>query len=182
MAVQDQVSDYRVVNLSNSAILRPYSHFSSIKLSVTKTIAIASDHAGLVLKHALKEALVSLGCRYEDLGTDSDASVDYPDYGYAIAEAVASGKAELGVAICGSGIGISIAANRHPAIRAALCHNAYTAEMARKHNDANVLALGARVVDEETARECLKTFLTTEFEGGRHAKRVEKLSHSPFES
>ncbi|MCE3232421.1 MAG: rpiB [Rickettsiaceae bacterium] len=138
-------------------------------------IAIASDHAGFALKEILKQEADSLGYKVTDFGTNSTDSVDYPDYGYMVANSVASGETKFGVVICGSGVGISIAANRNPKIRAALCHNADIAKLARQHNDANVLALGARVVDEKTAKECLKVFLNTEFEGGRHQGRVEKL-------
>jgi len=117
----------------------------------------------------------NLGFEVLDLGTNSTDSVDYPDYGHKLAETVASGKAKVGVAICGSGIGISIAANRNPKIRAALCQNTECAKLARQHNNANVLALGARMISEDEARECLKTFLNTEFEGGRHQNRIDKL-------
>jgi ribose 5-phosphate isomerase B len=139
------------------------------------TIAIASDHAGYELKEILKGDLESWGYAVHDLGTHGPESVDYPDFGHALAEAIVAGQADRGVAVCGTGIGISIAANRHPGVRAALCHDSLTARMARQHNDANVLALGARVIGVETARDCLKVFLETEFEGGRHAGRVEKL-------
>lgn len=141
-----------------------------------ETIAIASDHAGFALKEALKNQLIRLGFVPLDLGTESEASVDYPDYGYKMADAIKDGKAERGILICGSGIGISIAANRHSHIRAALCHNAETASLSREHNDANVLVLGARIVDEATAEKALNAFLTTGFAGGRHAARVAKLS------
>ena len=139
------------------------------------TICIASDHAGYDLKDTLKSDLESWGYDVRDLGTQGPESVDYPDFGHALAEAVASGQADRGVVVCGTGIGISIAANRHPGVRAALCHDSLTARMSRQHNDANVLALGARVIGEETARDCLKVFLETEFEGGRHVRRVENL-------
>lgn len=142
---------------------------------MTQTLALAADHAGFALKEILKQEAKNLGYNIVDLGTNSTESVDYPDYGNKLADNVASGKAEFGVVICGSGVGISIAANRNPKIRAALCHNAEIAKLARQHNDANVLALGARVVDESTAKECLRVFLSTPFEGGRHEKRVEKL-------
>lgn len=138
-------------------------------------VALASDHAGLPLKERLKARIAELGHEVLDLGTHSSASVDYPDFGEACARAVAEGRADRGVIACGSGIGISIAANRVPGCRAALCHDHYTAEMARRHNDANVLALGARVVGEGVAIDALETFLATGFEGGRHAARVAKL-------
>jgi ribose 5-phosphate isomerase B len=139
------------------------------------TIAIASDHAGYDLKETLKNDLESWGYQVDDLGAYSTESVDYPDFGHAMAEAIVSGRADRGVIVCGTGIGISIAANRHPGVRAAVCHDSLTARLARQHNDANVLALGARVLGVETAKDCLKSFLGTEFEGGRHVRRVEKL-------
>ncbi len=140
-----------------------------------KIVAIANDHAGVALKQALLEEIRALGYAPLDLGTDSEASVDYPDYGDAIARAVLDGKAARGIAICGSGIGISIAANRHKGIRAALVSSAEAATLAREHNDANVLCLGARLISEAEAKACVKQFLTTDFEGGRHRARVEKL-------
>ncbi len=140
------------------------------------TIAVASDHAGFDLKEMLKRDLQEAGNAVLDLGTNSTASVDYPDFGKALADAVASGRAQKGVLVCGTGIGISIAANRHPAVRAALVHDETTARFCREHNDANVVAFGARLVGTEVAREALKVFLTTTFEGGRHAGRVAKLS------
>lgn len=142
---------------------------------MSKRAAIGADHAGFLLKEVLKAELKTAGYTVTDVGTDSTASCDYPDFGYTVAEEVASGRAKIGVVVCGSGIGISIAANRNPKVRAALCHTAELATLARQHNDANVLALGARVVNEETAKQCLSAFLATEFEGGRHGKRVEKL-------
>ena len=142
---------------------------------MTDVIAIASDHAGFVLKEALKEKIIALGYQVRDLGANSEASVDYPDFGHALAQSVVSGEAKFGVAVCGSGIGICIAANRHGGARAALCTSAKLATLARQHNDANILALGARIVDQETAFACLETFLTTEFEGGRHQQRIDKL-------
>lgn len=145
----------------------------------SETIALAADHAGLPLKRQLAEEIAAMGYEVLDLGTDSDSSVDYPDYGYKVAEAVAGGRASRGVVVCGSGIGISIAANRHPAIRAALCTDGLMARLAREHNDANVLALGARLVGIEVARDCLRAFLETEFSGGRHAGRVDKLTRPP---
>jgi ribose 5-phosphate isomerase B len=141
----------------------------------SERIAIASDHAGFELKSSLKEWLVAQGHEVLDLGTDGPASVDYPDFADAMAGAVRSGQATRGVLVCGSGIGISIAANRHREVRAALCHDVTSARLARLHNDANVIALGARLVGAEVARDCLAAFLGTAFEGGRHARRVEKL-------
>jgi len=140
-----------------------------------RVVAIASDHAGYEMKTALKEEISSLGYGVLDLGTDSPDSVDYPDFAHALAEAVTQGKAGQGVLVCGSGIGVSITANRHPGIRAALCHNAETARLSRQHNDANVLAMGERIIGVDVARECLRAFLETEFEGGRHARRVAKM-------
>lgn len=140
-----------------------------------KTVAIATDHAGVALKQALLEVIHALGYVPLDLGTDSEASVDYPDYGDAIAHTVLDGKAARGIAICGSGIGISIAANRHKGIRAALVSSAQAATLARQHNDANVLCLGARLISAAEAKKCVEAFLATEFEGGRHQRRVEKL-------
>ncbi len=140
-----------------------------------KPIALAADHAGYELKTTLAEELRSMGHEILDLGTDGPGSVDYPDYGTALAESIASGKAERGVAVCGTGIGISIAVNRHPGVRAALCHDETSARLAREHNDANVLALGARLIGTEVAKGCLRTCLETEFAGGRHVARVAKL-------
>lgn len=143
---------------------------------MTKTpIALASDHAGLALKAHLSDHLRAKGYEILDLGTYDDGSVDYPDYGAALANAIAQGQADRGVAVCGSGIGISIAVNRNPAARAALVTTPEAAALSRQHNDANVLALGARLVDAETAVACLEAFLSTEFDGGRHSRRVEKL-------
>ena len=139
-------------------------------------IAVASDHAGLDLKEILKRDLQEAGHEVLDLGTNSAQSVDYPDFGRAMADAIASGRAGRGVLVCGTGIGISIAANRNPQVRAALVHDVTTARLSRLHNDANVVAFGQRVIGVETAREALKVFLETKWEGGRHAARVEKLS------
>jgi ribose 5-phosphate isomerase B len=141
-----------------------------------KSIAIAADHAGFDLKAKLADELKSAGYQVLDLGTkDGTTSVDYPDFGKAVAEAVTSGKADAGVVVCGTGIGISIAVNRHPGARAALCHDVTSARLSREHNDANVLALGARMTGEQVAKDCLRAFLTTDFAGDRHARRVEKL-------
>ena len=140
-----------------------------------KPIALASDHAGYELKMALAGELEAAGYTILDLGTDGPGSVDYPDFGHALAAAISDGRAARGVAVCGTGIGISIALNRHPGVRAALCHDETSARLARQHNDANVLALGARLVGGEVAKECLRVFLDTEFAAGRHAGRVAKL-------
>ena len=140
------------------------------------TIAVASDHAGFDLKEILKGDLQQAGYAVLDLGTNSTASVDYPDFGAAMGEAIASGKAERGVLVCGSGIGISIAANRNLKVRAAVVHDVTSARLTREHNDANVVAFGARLIGAEVAREALKMFLKAPFEGGRHTGRVAKLS------
>ncbi len=142
-------------------------------------IAFSSDHAGWRLKAELMATARARGHEVVDLGVNSDDSVDYPDMAEALARALAEGRAQMGVLICGTGIGISIAANRHRHVRAALCHDVTTARYARLHNDANVLALGARTTGPEVARDCLLTFLDTPFEGGRHARRVAKLSGTP---
>lgn len=141
----------------------------------TETIAIAADHAGFDLKGTLSEELQQAGFKVLDLGTNSAESVDYPDFADALAGAVTDGRVTRGVLVCGSGIGISMAANRHKGVRAALCRDATDARLAREHNDANVLVLGGRITGIEVARDCLKAFLTTPFAGGRHAKRVQKL-------
>jgi len=148
---------------------------SDTLLAPGQTVAIASDHAGVELKAALKNEIAALGYKVLDLGPDTTESVDYPDYGHALAKSIEDGRAGAGVAICGSGIGISIAVNRHAGLRAALVHDEETAKLTRQHNDANVLALGARSTSVQTARAILKAFFTTEFEGGRHSRRVEKL-------
>lgn len=139
-------------------------------------IAVASDHAGFDLKEILKRDLQEAGHEVLDLGTNSTESVDYPDFGKAMGEAIASGKVARGVLVCGSGIGISIAANRNPKVRAVLAHDVTSARLSREHNDANVIAFGQRLIGVETAREALRAFLSTEWAGGRHAGRVEKLS------
>jgi len=138
-------------------------------------IAIASDHAGVELKGALKAELEAMGRRVLDLGTHGPESVDYPAFADALAEALRDGRAARGVLVCGTGIGISIAANRHRHVRAALCHDSASARLARAHNDANVLALGARLTGVETAKDCVHAFFDTAFEGGRHARRVAML-------
>ena len=143
-------------------------------------IAIASDHAALALKSALVAYLAEAGHQVNDLGPHDEASVDYPDYGYKLSEAISSGAAERGVALCGSGIGIGIAVNRNPACRCALVSEPLSAKLAREHNDANVIAMGARLTGIDMARACLDTFLSTEFGGDRHARRVDKLSNPHF--
>jgi len=151
------------------------SFFAQVKPSAMR-IALASDHAALDLKAELSAYLTSLGHDVADLGPDTADRVDYPDYGYKLAEAVASGGAERAVALCGSGIGISIAVNRHPALRCALVSEPLSAALAREHNDANALAMGARLTGVDMAKACLDAFLSTSFGGGRHAGRVDKLS------
>jgi len=138
-----------------------------------RLVAIACDHGG----HALKEALIGAlpDVTWLDLGTDSAASVDYPDFAHKLAEAIKAGKAGRGILICGSGIGISMAANRHAHIRCALVHDVTGARLCRQHNDANVLALGGRTTGDVVAKECVEAFLNTAFEGGRHQKRIDKL-------
>jgi ribose 5-phosphate isomerase B len=142
----------------------------------TKPIAIACDHAGFALKTDLLKQIADMGHEVLDLGTNSEDSVDYPDFGFAMAQAIRDGKADLGVLVCGSGIGISMAANRYADVRAALIHDALGARMCRQHNDANVICFGGRMIGAETAKDCLKIFLETDFEGGRHGRRVDKLS------
>ncbi len=141
---------------------------------MTLKVAIACDHGGVVLKEYLKSSFTDY--EWIDLGTNGSDSVDYPDYGYKLAEVIKTGEAEYGVAICGSGIGISIAANRYKEIRAALCNNATMARLSREHNDANIVCLGARLTGDLLAKEIVETFLTTNFEGGRHERRRDKLT------
>ena len=140
---------------------------------MNQSIAIGSDHAGFALKESLVVTLAQLGFETIDLGTGSADSVDYPDFAHALAAALSAGKADKGVLICGSGIGISMAANRHPEVRAALVHDALGARMCRQHNDANVIVFGGRMIGIEVARDCLDIFLNTEFEGGRHQRRID---------
>lgn len=147
---------------------------------MAERIAIASDHAAVELKAALLEHMRMLGHDVLDLGPAGAASVDYPDYGYKLAEAIAAGDADRGVALCGSGIGISIAVNRHPAARAALVSEPVSARLAREHNDANVIVMGARIIGVDMAKACVDVFLATAFAGDRHQHRVDKLSHPRF--
>lgn len=139
-------------------------------------IALASDHAAVALKAELAAWLRDQGHDVADLGPDSTDSVDYPDYGFKLAAHVASGDAEFGVALCGSGIGISIAVNRNPACRCALVSDSLSARLSRQHNNANVIAMGARLIGIDAAKDCLAAFLATPFEGGRHERRVAKLT------
>ena len=142
-------------------------------------IAIASDHAAYELKSQLVEALRDWDYEVDDLGTDGTESVDYPDFGYKLASHMAAGKADRGIALCGSGIGISIAANRNPKVRCALVSDPYSAALAREHNDANVIALGARLIGVDMAKACVMSFLVGNFAGDRHVRRVDKLSNPP---
>ncbi len=138
-------------------------------------IAIGCDHGALALKESVKKVLAELGTEIDDIGTYTEDSVDYPDIAEKVCEKVISGEADRGVVLCGTGIGISMAANKIKGIRCALCGEAYSARMARAHNDANVLALGGRVLGPELAGDIVRTFFTQEFEGGRHARRVGKI-------
>jgi ribose 5-phosphate isomerase B len=144
--------------------------------SAKPRIAIGSDHAGFSVKEAIRQYLESTGYAVSDLGTSSDQSVDYPDYGKAVGERVVSKQADFGIAVCGTGMGISIAANKVPGVRAALAHDVNTARLAREHNDANVLALGGRVVAGEAAVAMVQVFLTTAYLGGRHQRRLDKIT------
>jgi ribose 5-phosphate isomerase B len=139
-------------------------------------IAIASDHAAFAMKDALADWLRAAGHDVADLGPADDSRVDYPDYGYALARHIAAGHADFGVALCGSGIGISIAVNRNPACRCALVSEPLSARLAREHNDANVIAMGARLIGLDMAQDCVTAFLTAQFAGDRHIGRVAKLS------
>jgi ribose 5-phosphate isomerase B len=138
-------------------------------------ILIGSDHAGFKLKEEIKTYLSSLNITYKDCGTFSEDSVDYPDFGHAVANDVLNKQADLGIIICGSGNGINISANKHKGIRSALCWNEEIAKLARLHNDANILALPGRFIDTEEAKRAVKIFITTEFEGGRHQNRINKI-------
>lgn len=139
-------------------------------------IAVASDHGGFELKSVLAGELARLGYGVLDLGTDGPASVDYPRYAHDLAQALRGGRAERGVLLCGTGIGMSVAANRFPWIRAALVHDAYGARIARWHNDANVIVMGGRTTGLEVAKDCLRIFLESPFEGGRHSRRIEMMA------
>ncbi len=140
------------------------------------TIAIACDHAGPALKRALADALRAAGYPVLDLGTHDEARVDYPDFAHAVCHAVEQGRAERGVLVCGTGVGMAIAANRHAGIRCAVASETATARLCREHNDANVIALGARLINAAQARAIVQVFLATPFEGGRHVQRLEKLT------
>jgi ribose 5-phosphate isomerase B len=145
-------------------------------MSMSETVAIAADHGGFDLKSVLVPELRALGFEVLDLGTMNSDAVDYPDMAEKVAAALSEGRAQRGVLVCGTGIGMSIAVNRHRTLRGALVHDALTARLARQHNDANVLVLGGRILGPELAKDCLRTFFTTGFDGGRHARRVAKLS------
>jgi ribose 5-phosphate isomerase B len=141
-------------------------------------VAMAADHGGFQLKSILKDELIGWGYEVLDLGTHGPESVDYPDYADALAAAIKDGRASIGVLVCGTGIGIGIAANRHPHIRAAVVHDAFVTRLVRLHNDANVVCFGGRTTAAPVAIDCLKIFLETPFEGGRHARRVGKMSRA----
>jgi len=145
---------------------------------MSSTIAIASDHAGFELKEALKLELAKRGTNTQDFGTRTLESCDYPDFAHAVSLAVANGNVQLAILVCGTGVGMSIAANRHSFVRAVVCSEPLSARMARQHNDANILCLGARVVGVGTALDIVEAFLAAQFEGGRHAARVAKINAS----
>ena len=138
-------------------------------------IAIGSDHGGFDLKEKIKTFLIERKIEVEDIGTVTRESVDYPDYGIKVSKLVSEGKAERGILVCGTGIGMSIVANKFPRVRAALCHDSYSARMSREHNDSNVLILGGRVIGDELALEIVKVWLEASFSGGRHKNRLEKI-------
>ena len=143
-------------------------------------IVVGSDHAAYELKEAIKEKLINEGHEVIDVGCDSPESVDYPKYGHAVGRAVASGEAERGIAVCGSGIGISIACNKVPGIRAALCTSVEMAEMCRRHNNANVVCMGARMISQDLAFDIVDKWMTTEFEGGKHLRRINEIEDLDF--
>ena len=145
-------------------------------MTANAKIYLVSDHAGAQLRNVVATHVASLGLHVVDLGPADGSSVDYPDYGKAIATKILRGEVNKGIAICGTGIGISISANRFKGVRAALCNNINMAEQARKHNNANVIALGERLITQDTALACIDVFLSTDFEGGRHERRVDKLT------
>ena len=138
-------------------------------------VILGSDHAGFDLKEKIKKALDRLGVPYEDVGAQGPESVDYPDYAHRVAEAVETGRYARGIVVCGTGLGVSMAANRHRGVRAAVAYDEETARLSREHNDANVLALGGRSLDHALAERILEVWLKTPFAGGRHARRVEKI-------
>ena len=138
-------------------------------------VVLASDHAGFMLKEKIKKFLIKKRKKVLDLGTKNTKSVDYPDFGHLLAKKVKNNNNNFGILVCGSGIGMSMTANRHKNIRAALCYNVRSAKLSRKHNNANVMALGSRLIKTSTAIKCVNTFLKTKFDGGRHLKRVKKI-------
>lgn len=140
-----------------------------------RTIGLASDHAGYPLKEHIKDWLTANGYEYKDFGTNSTDSCDYPQFGHALATAVENGECHTGIAICGTGNGINMSVNHHQGIRGALCWMPEIAELARQHNDANILVMPGRFIDNDTAEKCVKTFLETEFEGGRHQRRIDAI-------
>jgi len=139
------------------------------------TFAIGCDHAGFELKQEILSLLEGLRIPVIDYGTDGNKSVDYPDYGEKVSQAVSSGNVERGILICGTGIGMSIVANKFPGVRASLCHDVFSARMSRLHNDANILVLGGRVIDKDSAKEIVRAWLDTSFEGDRHRRRLDKI-------
>ena len=143
-------------------------------------IVVGSDHAAYELKEAIKEKLIGEGHEVIDVGCDSPESVDYPKYGHAVGRTVASGEAERGIAVCGSGIGISIACNKVPGIRAALCTSVEMAEMCRRHNNANVVCMGARMISQDLAFDIIDKWMTTDFEGGKHLRRINEIEDLDF--
>ncbi len=156
-------------------MILPHGCFLRLSSMSVTPIAIGSDHAGLELKEHLKELLRSLGFEPVDYGTKDDCSVDYPDFGEKVSSAVSSGEVSRGILICGTGLGMSIVANKFPGVRATLCHDEYTARMSREHNDSNILVLGGRVIEKDRAVNIVKIWLETPFEGGRHSRRLEKI-------
>ena len=151
-------------------------HTKGIEGLITMKVAIGSDHGGVNIREEIKKLMDELGIQYDDFGCECGQSVDYPDYALPVAEKVASGEYDRGILICGTGIGMSIAANKVKGIRCALVHDVFSAKATREHNDSNVLAMGERVIGPGLAREIAKTWLTSEFEGGRHANRVAKIT------
>jgi len=147
------------------------------KGDITMKVALASDHGGIHIREEIKGLLEEMGLEYEDFGCDCEESVDYPDYALPVAEKVAKGDFDRGILICGTGIGMSISANKVKGIRCALVHDVFSAKATRQHNDSNILAMGERVIGPGLAREIARVWLTTEFEGGRHSRRIEKLTN-----
>lgn len=165
--------------VSETTVSRPGRACYGRAMSGERTLAVGADHAGYALKDRLAEAARGLGWAVADCGTNSAASVDYPDIAHAVSARIEAGSARLGLLVCGSGIGMAIAANRHPGVRCAQVHDATEAQLARRHNDANILSLGARLTGEAIAFDALRAFLDTEYEGGRHDLRLAKLNLEP---